>query len=202
MKMFLATVLAVLLAGCSNQESRKSMPEPGQTASEESTANRRRAAQLITQFANELRVELMSAIKEGGAALAVSVCRDKAPELALAVSRDSGVVVRRVSENYRNSANCPTREELDILARLADTTKPKSEFWERWTSQGEIQVYYYYQPIRIMPLCLRCHGREETISADIRTALKENYPQDRATGYRLGDLRGMFVVEMPVTGNK
>ena len=44
-----------------------------------------------------------------------------------------------------------------------------------------------------LPLCLTCHGA--ALSPDVEAALAESYPEDHATGYSAGDLRGAFVVE-------
>ena len=42
------------------------------------------------------------------------------------------------------------------------------------------------QPVQ--PVCLTCHGKR--LAGDVRTAIAEHYPDDRATGYALGDVRG------------
>jgi hypothetical protein len=38
--------------------------------------------------------------------------------------------------------------------------------------------------------------REENISADLKTILAEKYPEDRATGFLAGDLRGAITVKI------
>lgn len=45
-----------------------------------------------------------------------------------------------------------------------------------------------------MPTCLKCHGGAEDIAGGTRAVLAEKYPRDRATGYQLGDLRGMWKI--------
>ena len=45
--------------------------------------------------------------------------------------------------------------------------------------------------------CLACHGPAEALDEEVRVALAELYPEDRATGFRSGDLRGWFWVEVP-----
>jgi len=40
--------------------------------------------------------------------------------------------------------------------------------------------------------CLACHG--ETLSPELAEKVKTLYPQDLATGFMLGDIRGAFVV--------
>jgi hypothetical protein len=41
-------------------------------------------------------------------------------------------------------------------------------------------------------MCLTCHGTE--ISPAVLTRVNQLYPQDKAIGFKEGDLRGAFVV--------
>jgi hypothetical protein len=46
-------------------------------------------------------------------------------------------------------------------------------------------------------MCLSCHGSvKQNISAETLKVINENYPDDKAIGYGLNELRGLFVVEM------
>jgi hypothetical protein len=45
-------------------------------------------------------------------------------------------------------------------------------------------------------VCLVCHG--ETVEGALGEKIKALYPQDRATGYRLGDIRGAFTITQPL----
>jgi hypothetical protein len=47
---------------------------------------------------------------------------------------------------------------------------------------------------------LACHGPEEALQPEVRAALDQRYPEDRATGYAAGDLRGAFWAEVPLAG--
>ena len=51
----------------------------------------------------------------------------------------------------------------------------------------------YMEPIIVKPLCLHCHGK--SLSPAVKSELKESYPQDKATGFSVGDLRGFFWAE-------
>jgi hypothetical protein len=53
----------------------------------------------------------------------------------------------------------------------------------------------YVEPIRVGPICLRCHGGE--VAPEIRERLAALYPDDQATGFEQGDFRGLFWVRMP-----
>ena len=53
----------------------------------------------------------------------------------------------------------------------------------------------YAEPLVIQPVCLTCHGAE--VGPEIKAAIAERYPQDQATGYKLGELRGVIWAELP-----
>ena len=53
----------------------------------------------------------------------------------------------------------------------------------------------YVEPIFMQPLCVTCHGAE--LAPDLQARLEELYPEDQATGYSAGDLRGVFWAELP-----
>ncbi|HHO52618.1 MAG TPA: DUF3365 domain-containing protein [Deltaproteobacteria bacterium] len=55
-------------------------------------------------------------------------------------------------------------------------------------------------PIPMLDTCVRCHGSEAQIPADVRTRLEARYPDDQATGFAVGDLMGALWVELPVEG--
>jgi hypothetical protein len=41
-------------------------------------------------------------------------------------------------------------------------------------------------------MCLGCHGKN--IAPEVQAKLDELYPEDQATGFSEGDLRGAFVI--------
>jgi len=45
--------------------------------------------------------------------------------------------------------------------------------------------------------CVVCHGDPAQIPDAVLAALAARYPDDRATGFAEGDLRGWFWVEVP-----
>jgi hypothetical protein len=46
-----------------------------------------------------------------------------------------------------------------------------------------------------MSACLKCHGGPEDIGQTTFDIIKNNYPNDLAFGYSLGDYRGAWKVE-------
>ena len=53
------------------------------------------------------------------------------------------------------------------------------------------------RPIAERPMCAGCHGPIDKISPGVLQVLADRYPTDRAVGFREGEIRGWFWVEMP-----
>lgn len=54
-------------------------------------------------------------------------------------------------------------------------------------------------PIKLQPQCVMCHGPSEQILPEVKSALVDRYPQDQATGFEIGELRGWFWIELPLS---
>jgi hypothetical protein len=146
-------------------------------------------AELLAPFKQDLKKALQSGLAEGPAE-AIQVCRVKAPEIAKALSVD-GVRMGRSSHRLRNPDNTAPDWVGPIMQRYLDVpTKREPRAVElaenRWG---------YVEPIVVQPLCLNCHGSE--LAPDVAAQVSELYPEDRATGFEAGDLRGVFWLEFP-----
>jgi hypothetical protein len=53
------------------------------------------------------------------------------------------------------------------------------------------------RPIEIRHRCLHCHAPKAALGEETRAWLEGAYPDDRALGYALGDLRGFWWAEAP-----
>lgn len=154
------------------------------------------ACDSLTQaFMATLKGELTLALEEGGPAHAVQVCKVTAPQLAADHSRTPGWSIRRVSAGNRNPANAPDTYEATVLARMAAVDGPPV-IYEWQTQSNSESTFVYFKAIRTAELCLSCHGPREELSPDLLAVLAEEYPDDRATGFQPGDLRGAFVVKV------
>lgn len=148
-----------------------------------------RGAELLIPFKQELQQALKSGLAEGPAE-AIRVCRVKAPGIADALSTGS-VRMGRSSHRLRNPDNtAPGWVGPIIQAYLDDPSSRAPQAIEladnRWG---------YVEPIIVQPLCLTCHGSE--LAPEIAARISELYPEDRATGFETGDLRGVFWLEFP-----
>ena len=148
------------------------------------------SAELIKTLGGQLK----KAMAEGGPAKAVDFCSQHAWPLTEKVAHGAGegVRVKRVTDKPRNPANAADPVDALALAAFADQKTP---YLTKITEGGKT-VYRYYQPMRIPEKapCLKCHG--EVIHPQAAMLLSERYPEDKAYGYKTGDLRGAVRVEV------
>lgn len=151
------------------------------------------ARQVTTQYQDELKTALLSAIESGGPKKGVEVCKERAINIAQEVSEESGWQVSRVSLKARNTKNQPSEHEREILEQfemsVADGKSTQAMEW--WQSKSEQQIYM--KAITTGGLCLTCHG--ENVDPELKEVILNNYPRDTATGFKLGDIRGAFVLK-------
>ena len=162
-------------------------------------ASRETSGQLIQQLGAQLRAELAKGGPEG----AVAICKTIAPELAGRLSRDTGWRVSRVSLKTRNpllgSPDVWEQRGLEAFdQRAAAGEKPENLELAEIVEEPTGRYYRYMKALPVQPLCLTCHGAAETIPPEVQQRLRVEYPNDRATGYRAGQVRGAVSVKRPL----
>ena len=186
---WLAATLALGLA--------TALPAQANDAVDQQLQDYRQAAQT---FGKTLKGELQAAMKQGGPMAAVSVCNERAPEIAAQLSEETGFTLRRTSLKPR--ATEPHDWERDVLkqfeARHADGEPPQSIEWHEVASvDGEKQLRYM-KAIGTKGVCLTCHGTD--IDPALKAKIDKLYPEDRAVGFEEGDIRGAFSITAPLEG--
>ncbi|MBL39106.1 MAG: hypothetical protein CMP07_11925 [Xanthomonadales bacterium] len=162
------------------------------------TEARQKSAQLGARLVDALREALVSRGPTGG----VEACSIKAPQIAQQISNDR-FEVGRTALRVRNPDNAPDDWETSVLQRfergLSHGTDPAGlEEWQVETTDGG-RVGRYMKAIPTGPQCVLCHG--ENIAPDLRETIQRLYPEDQATGFAPGELRGAFSVrvQLPAT---
>ncbi len=155
-----------------------------------------RAEAATAAFASALKAELVQAMQSGGAIEAIKVCHGRAGAIAQDLSAELGMTVSRVSLKNRNPGNAPNGWQKPVLeafeARKAAGEPAGALSWHETVDSAQGAEFRYMKAIPTGGLCLQCHG--ESLAEPLAGKLAELYPDDRATGYREGDLRGAFVV--------
>ena len=155
---------------------------------------------VVKEFVGQLKGELKAAMKAGGPVNAINVCKEKAPAIAASMSEKYGWDIARTSLKTRNSDNAPDAWESRILnefeARKAkgEAVKPMAYF-EVVDNNGK-KAFRFMKAIPTGEVCLKCHGSE--LKPGIKAKLQELYPNDKATGFKLGDIRGAFTISQPM----
>ncbi len=149
--------------------------------------------ELSMQLGKGLKQALMAAMAEGGPVAAIDVCRVEAPKIAAGLS-DKNVRVGRTALKVRNPLNSADSEQRRVLEsfeqRLAAGEPGAGIEQFDHTYRGGAR---YMKAIVTQPMCLACHG--PSLAPDIAAAIRERYPDDAATGFEAGSLRGAFVVD-------
>jgi len=143
---------------------------------------------------SELSTTLTSKMKSGGLVEAVEFCNTAALPITKQMSDTYGVTIKRTSLKTRNLLNKPSEDEILILKEF-QVNLDKDIPLEPVVKLDQKGDPSYYAPILIEKKCLICHGtldRELSKSAD--SIIKSYYPNDLATAYQEGELRGMWSV--------
>jgi len=199
------SALSVLLVACGGTDDSSKKAEPAKQKDAEKTsmaptidkkAAIEEAKKITKDFTSSLKAELQKAMKQGGPINALSVCNTKAIPITTEAAKKHNAWVSRVSLKNRNPANVPNDWQKKVLEDF-DARAAKGEdvvkmaYAEIVDNNGKKQLRF----MKAMPtgdVCLKCHG--SNISPEVQAKLKELYPNDKATGYKKGQVRGAVVV--------
>lgn len=159
-------------------------------------AERAKKARQVTQtLADRLKGELAAALKSDGAVSTIGLCQTISPDLTNSAADEFGFEVTRTALKLRNPENAPDPWELDILQQFqkqiaAGADPAKIEHAEVIVTPEGDKLFRYMKPIMTGEPCLVCHGTD--VKQDVKAEIARYYPEDKALGFKLGELRGAF----------
>lgn len=200
------TVMAAL-AGCTDAGMR--MPASAEAENAVIAASRAsldqqavvRAQTAAAQFTELLRATLQQKMQSDGAVAAVDVCHLAAPQIAAQVMREHGVRLGRVAlpGRNRNARQAAAGWQLAALQKFQAAVAAGEPADQQVLVQHEgLPHEITLRMIRGIPTepgCLACHG--SAVAPAVRAAIARYYPDDAATGFKVGELRGALWVEVP-----
>lgn len=141
----------------------------------------------------QLGKNLMKAIQEKGPVGAVEFCKIEAMKITDSMSVMHNAIIKRVSDKARNPKNMANAKELGHITAFKESLKVGSDIDPIIKEiDGEIQFYY---PITTNTMCLQCHGTpNEQVTSETLTALTALYPSDKALGYNVNEVRGIWSI--------
>jgi hypothetical protein len=149
-----------------------------------------RGAALVAALKTALVQELTAGMEQGPAN-AINVCKEQAPAVASALSID-GVRIGRTSHRLRNPANVAPDWVVPVLeSYLADkSNRAPASVHLADDREGYVEV------LVMQPLCVACHG--QSLDPAVAEQIRESYRDDKATGFEVGEVRGVVWAEYPI----
>ncbi|RFC55336.1 Tll0287-like domain-containing protein [Brumimicrobium aurantiacum] len=139
---------------------------------------------------------LIGALSKQGSIGALEFCNIQAIPLTDSMQNKMGVKISRISDQPRNQDNKASEQELAIIkdfksqiasGKIAPEISP--------VLIEEENKVRFYAPIVTNAMCLQCHGVKETdIKPETLEMIAELYPQDKATGYKSNEVRGVWSI--------
>ncbi len=137
---------------------------------------------------------LLQAAQREGWGGAVRYCHAAAETLTF--YQTASLSIQRIALRYRNPKNAPK----DSLDRAAFAHFDSTHSTESLVIPTEGGGWRYYRPIYLaMETCLKCHGTKDELDGQALTEIRKRYPGDKATDFRLGELRGLWRMEIRPT---
>jgi Protein of unknown function (DUF3365) len=169
---------------------------------EQQAAALQRGKAIVAETFSLLSSNLQSAIQTSGVSNALPFCSLAASPLTAGMAQKHGVTIRRVTHKARNPAGKADAVELAVLNGLAialaagGSTNPPSPLVTNLVAD----TASFFAPIVLNnELCLKCHGEPgKDIAPENVATIQRLYPQDEATGFKLGELRGAWRIDLPL----
>ena len=186
-----AVMINIVAVAAQTPTARTSWPIREAPAEWRSTISR--ADLLIVSMQDSLLRQLHSKLAQGGPALAFGSCHVDTTDLTYRIARAEGIAAGVTSGRLRDPTNKPKGWAADIVA--AHTGRKAHDVKGFAVDLGDrIGVL---RPMVQTKTCASCHGTLDELSPTVRRLIAERYPNDRATGFVEGEIRGWFWVEMP-----
>jgi len=152
----------------------------------------------IKMLGGALKSQLQAKMKEDKTGLtALAFCTSSADEITNEVNKKlpEYAKVRRTSLKVRNDkVNSPDATDKKVMEAYVSAIEAKKFSPKDIKVVEEGDVTRVYKPLVAKAVCLKCHGTD--LSPKISEAIKSAYPNDKATGFKEGDLRGVIVAEI------
>jgi len=152
-----------------------------------------RADLVIVGMQDSVLRELNDALSRGGPGTAIAFCHLDASVVVQRLGRTDGIAAGRTSDRLRNPSNLPRPWAAPLVQANAGKQARSVEGFA--VDLGD--KVGVLRPIAERALCAGCHGPAEALSPAVRSVLADRYPVDRAVGFKEGEIRGWFWVEMP-----
>ncbi len=159
-------------------------------------AERLKAARdVVSAYQDRYKIEILGVVKTEGPVAAVGAYHTNISELSTRLSETTPFEIGRTALRLRNPENAPDAWEQATLESFAKKMAGGADAAQleahqvATTPEGQ-RIFRYMSPLPMREICLTCHGTE--VRQDVKQEIAKYYSDDKALGYRLGELRGAF----------
>jgi hypothetical protein len=184
MKKYLFLIPIALLFSCGNKETSRS------TEKIDSTYMIRGNAIAKISF-EKISGELQKALANGDIEHALRYCNEHAYPITDSLAIANQVSIKRVSNKNRNPRNKADKMEEFLIKGFGNDLNEGINLTPKLVLKDDSVIYY--KPIITQGLCLNCHGTPgKEISFSNDSLIQALYPRDKAVGYEVNQLRGLW----------
>lgn len=145
--------------------------------------------------------ELQRALASGGIENALHYCNERAYPITDSLALVHKVSIKRVSNKNRNPRNKADNMEEYLIKGFGIDLNEGNDLSPKVILKDDSIIFY--KPIITQGLCLNCHGtpgKEITFSND--SLIQSLYPRDKAVGYQLNQIRGLWRIGFKNKGDQ
>lgn len=183
-------LLSFGLNGCSNNDQISVANEITPLSAVEKQETIKTSKEVLKGFMKTFKPTLKAVLKDMKAPEAITMCTHNQSVNNYSKTLAKGISLRRITLKERNENHTAQNKlEEQTLKEMDIVKKPII----KKVSNNHIQ---FYKPLIVKQACLKCHGSVDQIGETSLNLIKKNYPNDKATGYKVGDVRGVFLVDI------
>lgn len=153
-------------------------------------------AQLASASQKALLAQVSQSLAAKGPVQTISFCHEQVSGIMDSLTSAAGAKISRISDRPRNPQNQAQGQEQQIMDYFKIQTSPVDTLI--MDASGAVT---YYKPIHLgLEACLQCHGTPGEaggINQNTLDKLTLLYPQDQATNYKMGEVRGAWKIVFP-----
>lgn len=195
MKYLLLLILIISIVACETT-TQKTKVDSTELSDQEKELYLDKGKQIAAATFTALSQELQRAVKEGGIPNAIQYCNIAAHPITDSLAQLHKATIRRTSLKNRSPENQATALEKTVLENFADKIADGQPLKPIIKPISNDKVAFY-APIKVNDFCLNCHGKlGENLAKENYQLIQKYYPNDKAIGYKSGDLRGMWSIQL------
>ena len=155
-----------------------------------------KAKHIVHDFHTMMRTGVQRNFENGGILQAAKFCANKSSKLIEQFDNnlESGISIKRISLKNRNPDAYPQKDEIKILEAF-DLLEKTSVYLPEIVQLKKENIYKVYFPATMSKKsCKQCHGMQQNMNKEVLGVFKTKYPNDKALGFKGGQVRGAVVV--------